>query len=1233
MAQIGFIENKGQFDDKIRYQADFNSHTIYLDQEGFSVLLHDEEHWMDLVSEFHDDKLGTSDSSTFKSPLSLDFQHIKYEFVGANLAQHTGTVSTPEYYNYYIGNDATKWASEVKKHTKVLFTDIYPNIDLEFETIDERFKYNFILKPGADIADIAIKIVGANELRITDDRVYVATRFGEYSEVMPISYEVEDGNQTQIKMKYVERGEYIGFETPFFKNKVKTVIDPEILFATYSGSSVDNFGFTATFDDKGNLYAGGIATSPTLFAGRYPVTPGAFQVTYSGGNNDNPTSLPCDISLSKYNDAGSDLVYATYLGGSINDFPHSLIVDENGNLIVFGTSSSADYPTTPGAIQRTKKVSLDPLVSNSYDLIVTKFNNTGSTLIGSTYFGGTENDGLNTNKNTTFFYADDFRGEVNLDNAGNIYVASVSVSQNFPTLGGFQNFNAGNQDGVVFSMNSTLTSLRWSSYLGGSGDDAAYSIDIAKNGEVIVAGGTSSKFLPNSTGGFRDSIVGDVDGFITKISANGSSALQSTFFGSTSYDQILLAELDGEDNIYAVGHTSGNLPIKGSVYSNASGKQFVTKFSNDLTTIELSTVYGSGGATPDITINAFLVDECGKVYVSGWGSDDAGAANWSLGNMPITENGFQKTTDGKDFHLIVFTENLAELDFGTYFGGNITGDHVDGGTSRFDKRGVVYQSVCSSCPNDRLTSRISDFPTTDGAFAELNLSPRCSNASFKLAMVDYNEKPILEEIEFITRVADTVKVVLFDSFEFNYTIVDPEMDSLFVSFDIPEDLLPDLSYYQEEYVGVAEINAYFKMLFTCKNAGDTFEIGVHARDVGCPTSNEDTSTITIIVSEPDKLPPPEVFCLYFSQEDHLRLEWVETPPSAYFYRMWLYKITPEGVVSVLDTFYSQEAGFYIDQDVVNPRERDYSYYLVVEDICSFFGDSSYLLSSVKEHEIPIESTYLVTTTVSNDSVQVVFLKSNEVDFGYYEVYKSTRDKGNWEFIGNISNIEDTVYIDGDVDVSTTSYCYRIKVVDDCGHNSAYSNVGCSIVLRGESINEKGVVPRFKFDLTWDDYVTWNGGVKEYELIRSVDTGTLRPIVTTNNATLEYRDADLDYDWGGYWFSVIAHEDEGSYNAASRSNDIYLIQPPLVFVPNAVTANGDNLNDSFGWSDVFVREFEMKVYNRWGEKVFETNDKNKKWSSEYKNDDIKYSNVYFWIVTYKGWDNYYHTDKGTLTFVK
>jgi|TARA_B110000977_G_scaffold162272_1_gene207609 hypothetical protein len=171
------------------------------------------------------------------------------------------------------------------------------------------------------------------------------------------------------------------------------------------------------------------------------------------------------------------------------------------------------------------------------------------------------------------------------------------------------------------------------------------------------------------------------------------------------------------------------------------------------------------------------------------------------------------------------------------------------------------------------------------------------------------------------------------------------------------------------------------------------------------------------------------------------------------------------------------------------------------------------------------------------------------------------------------------------------------------------------------------------DLYWDDYVDWQDGVSRYELLRSVDTGNLKPIVSLNSPSLVFTDGKLDYDWGGYWYSVLAYENNGEHNAVSRSNDIYLIQPPEVFVPNAVTHNNDGLNDSFGWADVFVKEFTMDLYNRWGEKVFSTTDKNDRWSSVYKNGDLKYSNVYMWIVSYSGWDGNRYYDSGTVTFIK
>jgi gliding motility-associated-like protein len=1224
VAADGFFENKGQFDKSIISKLDLSTHSISMLNNGFSVLLHDHNKWAKMVTHYHDDLMHNHSSREINATDTLRFQLLKYSFIGANFSTPNFSQPSEAYYNFYLGNDTSKWVGGVRKYSKLIYKSIYPNIDLEYEVIGDRFKYNFILNPGANLNDIRVNIEGHNGLSVQPNRITLKTNFGDFSEVMPLSFEMNGSQVKVIQMKYVDHGDYIGFESSFLKSKVKTVIDPELIFSTYSGSTVDNFGFTASYDDDGNLYSGGIATSPTKFLnGVYPTTPGAFDITFNGGE---PNTFACDIAISKYSNNGQNLIYATYLGGRANDYPHSLIVDQDNQLIVFGTSSSSDYPTTAN--------SADPFYNGSEDIIVTKFSVDGTALVGSTFIGGSGSDGINDNGDTRYFYADDYRGEVNLDNDGNIFIATSSSSFNFPTTAGvIQPGPSGVQDGVVISLSHDLSSVRWSTYFGGSLGDAIYSVDISSDGDLYIAGGTSSRNIPTTNGVYSQNRLGETDGFIARLTSDGTQVKQATYYGSPGYDQILQLEIGKFGNIYVVGHSENNIPTRGVVYSNNNGKQFVSKFKPDLSELLISSVYGSGGNVPDITINAFLVDDCNKIYVSGWGSNSEDIPGKTLSGMPLSDDAFQKTTDGQDFHLVVFEEDMADLSFATYFGGNQTGDHVDGGTSRFDKRGIVYQSVCSSCPENPLSSRISDFPTTPGAYSENNPSPRCSNASFKMAVVPFNLPPNLPPKTYVTNVVDTLNIQVGDTFSFDYPITDPEGDSLYVYFDIPSSLNSSLISFEDTLIGKGNLTAKFSLLFSCTQAGRSFKIDVHAEDRGCPNYTDSMTSILIQVDTTQVLPPPDVLCLNFVSDDELRIDWESTPLSDYFLGMALYRVDPNGDTSLLTYSKSQLGGSYSDFDVIDPRNRDYTYFLIVENICNEWGKKSYLLSSTRESQVPVEETYLKTATVSGSSIEVVFLKSKEDDFGYYEIYKGTRDKGNFKYLTSIVNINDTIYEDADVDVNTTSYCYQVRVVDDCGHLSSFSNKGCTIVIRGEALNDKKETPRFKFDLSWDNYINWNGGVMDYELLRSVDTGSLRPIVRLNEPLVEYRDSDLDFDWGGYWYSILAYEGPGSQDATSRSNDIYLIQPPLVFVPNAITANGDNLNDAFGWSDVFVREFEIKIFNRWGEKVFQSSNKNDTWTGVYKQTDLAFSNVYFWIVRYRGWDNNVYNDKGTLTIVK
>src|SRR5690606_19755905 len=169
---------------------------------------------------------------------------------------------------------------------------------------------------------------------------------------------------------YLLEGDVVTFKLGKYDKTKELIIDPVLIFATYSGTTADNFGFTATYDSKGNLYAGGNVTLPyaILPNGRYPATPGAFQVNFAGNNTTSGPydHFPCDMAISKYDSSGSTLIWATYLGGTDNDYPHSLVVDQNDRLVIMGTTYSADFPTDTLAFDTTH--------NGNADIVVVKLN-------------------------------------------------------------------------------------------------------------------------------------------------------------------------------------------------------------------------------------------------------------------------------------------------------------------------------------------------------------------------------------------------------------------------------------------------------------------------------------------------------------------------------------------------------------------------------------------------------------------------------------------------------------------------------------------------------------------------------------------------------------------------------------------------------------------------------------------------------------------------------------------
>lgn len=750
---LQFTENKGQWHQDVLYRSELGTASIFLKKNSFTFLILNKADLEALQYFIHpkhtpakpphveyDKKGGTQAVAT--APANVAGSNIPgkprtmpkvrahaYEVAFLNTSNQAEIV--PEkvqegYANYLIGNDPSKWKGEVKSYQRVNYKNLYPGIDALVYSETAQLKYDLIVHPGANPANIQLEYDGTDGIELKKGQLHIRTSAGEVIEQMPFAYQYINNQRVSVKVAYELKGNKVGFKVSGkYDSHYPLVIDPTYVFSTVSGSVADNWGFTATYDEEGSFYGGGI-----VFSAGYPTTIGVVQSAFGGGD--------FDMGISKFSANGRNLIYATYIGGNAREQPHSLFVDGAGNLVISGRTESSNYPATATIGTR-----------GGWDLAITKLNATGSSIIGSLIIGGSGNDGVNMDEDRrgparvlARNYGDDARSEVVIDNAGYIYVASSTRSSDFPIVqkngNVFQPNFGGGQDGVVLKITPDCTDVVWSSFLGGSKEDAAYVIALNGLNTLYVAGGTASDDFKTTSGALYPAYRGGVcDGYIVHIANNGSSILQSTYLGAenVSADQIYGIQLDSKGYVYVMGTTEGNWPIMQptgtATFYNDNSRQFISKLTPDLSKFVYSTTFGKQGFNPSLSPVAFLVDRCENVYVSGWGGGiniEAGYPNSGVSGLRITPDALQSNTDGADFYFFVLRRDATEILFGSYFGGYGLSEHVDGGTSRFDRNGVIYQGICAWCgasPKPR-------YPTTPGAYAT-RPSVNCNLGALKIA--------------------------------------------------------------------------------------------------------------------------------------------------------------------------------------------------------------------------------------------------------------------------------------------------------------------------------------------------------------------------------------------------------------------------------------------------------------------------------------------------------------------
>tara|TARA_B100001248_G_scaffold262276_1_gene257222 strand:- start:54831 stop:58511 length:3681 start_codon:yes stop_codon:yes gene_type:complete len=712
--QSVFVENKGQFNEEVIAKINVPSGSVFIERDKLKFAFFSSEQ----LKQRHD---------LINKNSMIDAHAYTVSFVNSSKTHSTFFANEESYFENYFLGPKSNWATNVRTYKSVHKKDLYAGIDLNYYMYNDNIKYDFIVSPNVNPSKIKILYEGLQNIYIDNiGRLCLVTSVNTIIEHKPYAYQFIGGKKEEIPCVYKLNKNILTFELPEgYDISKELIIDPVLEFSTYSGSTADNFGYTATYDNMGFLYSGS-----TVFGTGYPTTIGAYQINYAN------TSSGTDIAITKYDTTGTQRIFSTYLGGSQDELPHSMIVNSLNELFVFGTTGSADFPVTPNAFQKyfNGGVAFSPSgigvnFPEGTDIFVTRISANGGDLYASSFIGGSGNDGLNINPNLNYNYADEVRGEIDIDKQNNVYISTCTNSTDFPVSGLIQNNLAGGQDGCVVKLDNQLTSVIWATYLGGSKADAIYSLALSDEGDIYVTGGTNSSNFPVTYNAYQSTLQDTLypDGFVTKLNSMGTQILSSTYYGTEAYDQCYFVETGNNKDVFLFGQTNaqGLSLVKNALYYTADAGQFVTVFNQELSNVKRSTVIGTGKGSPDISPTAFLVDVCDKVYLAGWGSNLGGPL--STLNLPVTIDAHQSSTDGNDFYLMVIDNLFNSLVYATYFGGSQSNEHVDGGTSRFDKKGTIYQSVCAGCGGN------SDFPTepSPGAVSNTNNSMNCNNAVFK----------------------------------------------------------------------------------------------------------------------------------------------------------------------------------------------------------------------------------------------------------------------------------------------------------------------------------------------------------------------------------------------------------------------------------------------------------------------------------------------------------------------
>ena len=678
-----FVENKGQWPEMVLYQTSMGGMNAWITKEGIRF------DFYKIESKIKDQKDGQSKPYTattfgeeehrqFGQVVMLNLQDAKEPTPRASKKQTT-------YYNYFKGKDTSKWASEVGLYEEILLEEIYKKIDLKYYFDKGYLRYDYIVKPGGDPQQVRFKMEGCTAYTINEKGALVFTTiFGEVQQKELELYQIVDNKRVIIPSAFVETPSGISFSVGSYDATKDLIIDPLIYstflggpqpdignsiaidqekksyttgetqsfnfpstpgvydqgFGNFSDCFVSKFNETGTdlefstfigaddnydygselvLDSNNNIYVVGVSSSPS-----FPTTLGAFDETHGGGE---------DVFVLKLNATGTNLIYASYLGGATDDYTGSIVLDENHNLYIVGTTTSTNFPTTTGAY--------DQFLNGNDDVFVAKLNSTGTALVFATVLGGSN---------------DDIGNSIVIDTSHNVYVTGETQSADLPvTDNAFESDKQGLKDIFVAKFNALGSNLEYASYIGGTENDVGMGIAIDATNNVYLTGYTFSDDFPVTSAAFatlynwnpqfpavildttwvdlciEDSLIihsidtvnvsltqDGYDAFALKLNLMDTALSYCSYLGGRRNDYGHDIVLDSANNVYLTGYTfSYDFPLSTMPFDatiNGASDAFVARLDDTGNFLEYATYLG--GDLYD-TGQSICIDSNIDLYISG----------------------------------------------------------------------------------------------------------------------------------------------------------------------------------------------------------------------------------------------------------------------------------------------------------------------------------------------------------------------------------------------------------------------------------------------------------------------------------------------------------------------------------------------------------------------------------------------------------------------------------------